>query len=400
MIDVIYEYRKLDEAIKNNKVKEVYLDNSATTRPYTEVTEFMDYINKEIYGNPSSLHKKGIEAEKMIKKARQSIADALDVSDKEIFFSSGGTETNNLAIIGYLRANPRKGRHVITSKIEHPSVLEVFKFLEENEYKVDYIDVDKNGIIDLELLKSKITSDTALISVMYVNNETGSIQPVDEIARIRNVRNKETALHVDAVQAFGKLRINPAKSGIDMLTMSSHKIHGPKGVGALYINKNIKVKPIIFGGGQEALIRSGTENLAGICGFALACELVHKNIDINWSNVLEMNNSLRDKLMEGFENITVISPQDASPYILNVSFKNLKGEVLLHHLEEKEIYVSTGSACSSRKNRRSHVLQAMGYSTDIIDGSIRISFSELNTMEDINIIADALENIVPRIRFK
>jgi len=360
----------------------------------------MNYINKFIYGNPSSLHKKGIEAEKMMKKARQSIADTLGASPKEIFFTSGGTESNNLAIIGYLRANPRKGKHVITSKIEHPSVLEVFKFLEENGYNVDYIDVDKNGIIDLEMLKKKISKETALISIMYVNNEIGSIQPIDEIVKIRNTCNKETVFHVDGVQAFGKFKINPAKSGIDLLTISSHKIHGPKGVGALYVNEKVRIKPIIFGGGQETLIRSGTENLAGICGFGLACEICNENINANWSKVLEINKYFRNKLKENIKDIIIISPEDASPYILNVSFKNIKGEVLLHHLEEKEIYISTGSACSSRKSKRSHVLQAMGLSGDIIDGSVRFSFSEINTLEEIDYTVDALKEIIPKIRFK
>ncbi|HHV94943.1 MAG TPA: cysteine desulfurase [Clostridiaceae bacterium] len=397
---MIREQEIIKEYEENGKVQEVYLDNSATTRPYDEVAEYMNYINKFIYGNPSSLHKKGIEAEKMMKKARQSIADTLGASPKEIFFTSGGTESNNLAIIGYLRANPRKGKHVITSKIEHPSVLEVFKFLEENGYNVDYIDVDKNGIIDLEMLKKKISKETALISIMYVNNEIGSIQPIDEIVKIRNTCNKETVFHVDGVQAFGKFKINPAKSGIDLLTISSHKIHGPKGVGALYVNEKVRIKPIIFGGGQETLIRSGTENLAGICGFGLACEICNENINANWSKVLEINKYFRNKLKENIKDIIIISPEDASPYILNVSFKNIKGEVLLHHLEEKEIYISTGSACSSRKSKRSHVLQAMGLSGDIIDGSVRFSFSEINTLEEIDYTVDALKEIIPKIRFK
>jgi len=380
--------------------REIYLDNCATTKPYSEVIEYMNYVNKEVYGNPSSLHRKGIEAEKLIKKARQSIADSIDVLNKEIFFTSGGTEANNLAIIGYLKANPRKGRHIITSKIEHPSVLEVFKSLQDEGYNVEYIDVDKNGIIDLEILKSKISSETALISVMYVNNETGSIQPVDEIANIRNACNSDTVFHVDAVQAFGKLKIKPGKSKIDMLSISSHKIHGPKGVGALYKTGNIKIRPIIFGGGQETLIRSGTENLVGICGFGLASEISQNNINSSWKKVLELNELFRIKLKESIEKITILSPQDASPYILNVSFADVKGEVLLHHLEEKEIFVSTGSACSSRKNRHSHVLQAMGCHSNIIDGAVRFSFCEENTVEDIKFTIEALKEIIPKIALK
>jgi len=379
--------------------KEIYFDNSATTRPFDEVIDYMSYINREVYGNPSSLHTKGIEAERLMKKSRETIANSLDVSSKEIFFTSGGTEANNLAILGYLRANPRKGRHVLTTKIEHPSILEVFKYLQEEGYSVDYIDVDQNGIIDLDMLENKITSDTALISVMYVNNEMGAIQPINEIASIRNMCNKETILHVDAVQAYGKLQIKPIKSNINMITFSSHKIHGPKGVGALYKEDKIKIKPIILGGGQETLVRSGTENIPGICGFGLAAEIIHNNIENNWNTVSELNKMFRMMLEENIEEFSIISPQNSSPYILNVSFSNVKGEVLLHHLEEKNIYVSTGSACSSRKNKHSHVLKAMGYKSNKIDGAIRFSFCEFNSKQDIIETINALKEIIPKIRY-
>lgn len=400
--------------------KEVYLDNSATTRPYDDVTDYMSLINKDMYGNPSSLHTKGVEAEKLVKKAREAIAQSIDVEPKNIYFTSGGTESNNLAILGYLKANPRKGKHVVTTKIEHPSVLEVFKYLEGEGYKVDYIDVDKHGIILLDMLKEKISDDTSLISVMYVNNETGTIQPIEEIARLRNIRNKGTVLHVDAVQAYGKLKIRPKKSGIDLMTISSHKIHGPKGVGAFYSREGIRIQPVILGGGQESLIRSGTENVPGICGFGLAAEIIHNNIDQNWDKVTKLKEMFtkllnqygnyideietkaedKDKAEEKEKDLykyDIVSPENASPYIVNVSFDSIKAEVLLHHLAEKGIFVSTGSACSSRKAKYSHVLQAMSVNPSKIEGAIRFSFSAENKEEDVIYAVNALKEIIPKI---
>jgi cysteine desulfurase len=380
--------------------REVYLDNSATTRPYDDVLDYMNYVNKNTYGNPSSLHTKGIEAEKLVKKARSIIAQSIDVESKDIYFTSGGTESNNLAILGYLKANPRKRKHIITTKIEHPSVLEVFKYLEGEGYRADYIDVDKDGVILLDMLMDKINEDTALISVMYVNNETGTIQPIEEIARIRNIRNNDTVLHVDAVQAYGKLKIKPEKLGIDLMTFSSHKIHGPKGVGALFSRKGIRIQPIIWGGGQELSIRSGTENVPGICGFGLSADITHNNIDKSLEKVTKLKRMFAKLLRESIEEeeYEIISPENSSPYIINVSFNNIKAEVLLHHLGEKSIFVSTGSACSSRKTRHSHVLQAMGVSPQKIDGAIRFSFSAENEKEDVITTIKALKEILPKIR--
>ncbi len=378
--------------------REIYLDNSATTKPLNEVVNYINTINTYYYGNPSSLHSKGIEAEKLVKKARQAIADSLNADAKEMVFTSGGTEANNLAILGYLEANPRKGRHVITSSIEHPSVLEVFKYLEGKGYSVDYIKVGANGIIDVEDLRSKINDNTALISIMHVNNEVGSLQPVEEIARIRNSVNREAVLHVDAVQAYGKIKITPRKSGIDMLSASSHKIHGPKGVGALYVSRNIRIKPILLGGGQESLLRSGTENVSGIGGFGLASETVLKSIDANYSAVGALKEKLLKALKENLEAFTPVSPEEGLPYILSLSFESVRSEVLLHHLEERGIFVSAGSACSSRKNVHSHVLKAMGFKTSNIEGTIRISLSPFNTEEDIYETVEALKEIIPRIK--
>jgi len=381
-------------------IREIYLDNSATTRPYDEVIEFMNKINREMYGNPSSLHSKGIEAERLIKEARETIAGTLGVDSRDIYFTSGGTESNNLAIMGFLRANPRKGKHVITTKIEHPSVLEVCKHLSENGYKVDYIGVDGRGIIDLEMLKASITKDTALISVILVNNETGSVQPLDEIVRIKNSVNRDTAIHVDAVQAYGKLMIQPEKTGVDLLTASSHKIHGPKGVGALYVSRKVRVKPVIFGGGQESQLRSGTENVPGICGFGLAAKITFGRIEENLARVEKLKMLFIDKLKEKVDDFSVLSPEEASPYILSVSFRGIKAEVLLHHLEREGVYVSTGSACSSRKRLHSHVLTAMGFKACDIEGALRFSFSAQNTEEDVHGAVDALAGILPAIRRK
>jgi len=380
--------------------REIYLDNSATTRPFDEVIEYMGLINKTVYGNPSSLHLKGIEAEKHVRKSREAIAKTLDINPKELIFTSGGTESNNMAVIGYLRANPRKGKHVITTKIEHPSILEVFRYLETLGYLVDYIDVDRNGIVNLNMLKEKISDDTALVSVMYVNNEVGSIPPIDEIAKTIKGRNKNTAFHVDAVQAYGKLKLNPKKSGIDLMSISSHKIHGPKGVGALFVRESVKIEPILFGGGQESLLRSGTENVPGICGFGLAAEMIHSKLDENYEKVAGLKNLFIELLEMNIEGFTVISPENSSPYIINVSFDNLKAEVLLHHLEEKGIFVSTGSACSSRKKKYSHVLEAMGIKSDSLEGALRFSLCGQNSERDIIETVDALKEIIPRIRIK
>lgn len=380
--------------------REIYLDNSATTKPLEEVCDYINQINKEVYGNPSSMHTKGIEAERLVKKARESIARSLNVDSKEVYFTSGGTESNNWAIRGYLDANTRRGKHVITTEIEHPSVLEVFKNLETRGYRVDYLKVDKSGIVDLEELRQKITSDTSLISVMYINNEIGAIQPIDEIVKIKNEVNNETAVHVDAVQAYGKIKILPKKSGIGMMSVSSHKIHGPKGVGALYMDKSIKVKPILFGGGQESQVRSGTENVSGISGFGLAVEKYFESINERSNKVTELKKKFIEILSENIDGFTVLSRENSSPYIVSISFKNVKAEVLLHHLEERNVFVSTGSACSSRKNIHSHVLTAVGVNSKEIDGALRFSFSGFNTEEDIIDTVNFIKEILPRIRYR
>lgn len=376
---------------------EIYLDNSATTRQYDEVTAIMADVASNKYGNPSSLHTKGIEAEKLIRTARETIADSLGVEPKEIYFTSGGTESNNLAIRGFLEANPRKGKHIITTKIEHPSVLELFHYLAGQGYNIDYLDVDGNGLVSMPELREKIHSETALISLILVNNETGTIQTIKDISAIRDELNPQTCIHVDGVQTYGKIVFFPMKSGVELLSLSSHKIHGPKGTGALYVSKKARIKPLFYGGGQEALMRSGTENVPGITGFGLAAKLIMKGLEENCKKVSLLNKTFIEKLSQSGILHKVNSPQNASPYILNISFEGVKAEVLLHHLEQKGIFVSTGSACSSHKNSRSHVLTAMTVPANLIDGAIRFSFSSFNTIQEIHLTLEALKEIIPII---
>ena len=376
----------------------IYFDNSATTRPYNEVIEKMNYISLNDYGNASSLHSMGITAQKHLNDSRLKIANALNVDKSEIYFSSGGTESNNIAVWGCLKANTKARKHVITSKVEHPSILEIFKQLEIEGYIVDYINVDKNGVILLNELESLINKDTALVCIIHVNNEVGTIQPLKEISRIIKVKNKNTLFHVDAVQSFGKIKINPKQCGIDLLSMSAHKIHGPKGVGALYKDKNIKISPVIYGGGQESKIRSGTENVPGICGFGLACEIIHEGIDKNREIISELKAYFIELLKSLEIEHKILLPEKSIQNILSVSFPDTKSEVVLRCLQEKNIFASAGSACSSRKSLKSHVLRAVSLDKKIIDGTIRFSFSEFNTLEEINYTAKVLKTITNRFK--
>ena len=376
---------------------EIYFDNSATTRQYDEVTAWMSEVAENTYGNPSSLHTKGIEAEKLIKTAREAIAASLGAEPKEIYFTSGGTESNNLAIRGYLEANPRKGKHLITTKMEHASVMEVYHHLEELGYSVDYIDADEKGRLDIQDFKEKLKQETALISVNLINNETGAIQQLEEISAIRDRFNPQAVIHADGVQAYGKISVIPAKTGIELLSVSSHKIHGPKGVGALYTSKKLRLKPLFYGGGQEALLRSGTENVPGIAGFGLASEITFGKLGNSHERVSTLKKSFMDQLTESGIRHHIISPPGSSPYILNAAFEDVRAEVLLHHLEQKGIFVSTGSACSSHKNTRSHVLTAMKIPNQLIDGAIRFSFSGFNTLDEVNTAVEAIKEIIPII---
>lgn len=379
-------------------MKEVYLDNSATTKISDEAAKAVYDVMTKFYGNPSSLHNKGIEAEKLMTQAREQIATVLGVTPKEIFFTSGGTESNNLAIRGTVQAMKRQGNHLITTKIEHPSVLEVFKQLESEGFDVTYLNVDSKGNISLEELKESITPKTILVSMMYVNNEVGSILPIEGAGEIIK-QNKNTIFHVDGVQAFGKIPLVPKLKNIDLLSMSSHKIHGPKGVGALFIREKTKITPIFQGGGQERGLRSGTENVPGIAGFGVAAASIQKNLTVWQSKMQQLKENLKLKSLNQIPDTILNGPTTGgAPHILNISFLGVKGEILLHYLESHGIYVSTGSACSSNKQGKSHVLSALGKSFDEIDGAIRFSLSHHITQEDIDYTVDVLKKEVAEIR--
>ncbi|MGI6038079.1 MAG: cysteine desulfurase family protein [Limnochordia bacterium] len=374
---------------------EIYLDNSATTRPHQQVLEAMWPIFMERYGNPSSLHNKGLEGEQVLSQARRQVATLLGVKPEEIYYTSGGTESNNLAIQGVARAFSHRGRHIITSVIEHPSVLETVKALEKQGYHGTYLPVDRSGLIDPEDLAAHIGPETILVTIAHVNNEMGAIQKLEELGRIiKKVGPRAPFFHVDAVQSFGKLDLKPRLWGVDLLTISGHKIHGPKGSGALYIREGVEIEPILWGGGQEANLRSGTENVPGIGGLGEAARLAQDG-----PQAYEYVQNLKDSFLAQLKVDYVLnSPPGTSPYILNVSFPPLSGEIIVHSLEEKGVYVSTGSACSSRSHRSSHVLEALGLSQQERAGAIRISFSRYNTLEEVMEGARRLTEVVKELR--
>lgn len=378
--------------------KVVYFDQSATTRPFPEVSREMERIHRVIYGNPSSLHHLGLVAEKELKRCRAILADSLRVSPQELYYTSGGTESNNWALRGYLEANPRSGKHLIVSAVEHPSVLETARYIEQQGYELSLLPVGKDGVVDLTRLENLLRPDTALVSVMHVNSETGAIQPIEEIHRILKRCNPQTVLHVDGVQSYGKLAVFPARLGADLLSLSAHKIHGPRGVGALYVRKGIRLAPLLQGGGQEGGLRSGTENLAAIAGFSLAAKRLMEEREERYAKVEAFRNRFVEGLTQDIRGARILTdPTVSSPYIINVSFPGLRAEVLLHSLEMRDLYVSVGSACSSHKKNRSHVLTAMGVSTACIDGAIRISLSGNNTMEEVERALEILQAEVKKL---
>lgn len=375
---------------------EIYFDNSATTAPYKEVCETVAETMRRIYGNPSSLHRLGKAAEDLLTDCREKVARSIGASADEIIFTSGGTESDNAAIIGYCTANKRRGNKIITSKIEHPAVLEAVKHLEQAGFEAVYLDVDENGVVSTEQLRDELDESTLLVSVMHVNNETGTIQPVEEIAAM--VHSVGAVFHVDAVQSYGKIKIDVKKLGADLLTVSAHKVHGPKGVGALYIKKGVRISPVIHGGGQEKGLRSSTENLPAIAGFAKAADIMLSNFDNATSKMAEIKAHFANKLKESIENIVVNTPEESVCSVLNISFVGIKSEVLLHVLEDKGIYVSSGSACSSHKKGRSHVLTAMGKRDNVTDSSLRFSFCGGNTVEEADAAIAVLTEQVPVLR--
>ena len=375
---------------------EAYLDNSATTRCADEVIEKVVKVMGTDYGNPSSKHMKGVEAENYIKEATKVIAKTLKCQEKEILFTSGGTESNNMAIIGTAMANKRRGNHVIVSSVEHASVKEPFNFLEENGFEVTYLPVDENGLVSIQDLKEALDDNTILVAVMYANNEIGTIEPIEEIGQVVKEYNKDIVFFVDAIQAYGKFKIYPNKLNIDLMSVSSHKIHGPKGSGFLYIKEGTKISPIIFGGGQQKGMRSGTENVPGIVGLAVACEkMIGKNYE-NAEKIREVKEYFQERIKE-IEDIKDNSGK--APHVASISFKKLRSEVLLHALEDREIYVSSGSACSSNKKQAvSGTLNAIALSDEFKDGTLRFSFSIENTKEEVDETIKALKELVPMLR--
>ncbi len=379
---------------------EVYLDNSATTMCYPDVGELVYKVMCQDYGNPSSMHKKGVQAEHYIRDAKETIARLLKVNAKELIFTSGGTESDNLALIGCARANRRNGNHLITTSIEHPAILNTMRYLEEKEgFRVTYLPVDEYGRVKLDALKEALCPETILVSIMYVNNEVGTVQPVQEAVKIAKQYKPSILFHTDAVQGYGKYRIYPKRMGIDMLSASGHKIHGPKGVGFLYVDSKVKIHPVIFGGGQQKDMRSGTENVPGIAGLGLASRMIYQD--------MEMKNALMRELKEYFiEEISGIgqtkvhglTDEGSAPHIVSVGIAGVRSEVLLHALEDKGIYVSSGSACASNHPAVSGVLKGIGAAREYLDATLRFSMSEFTTKEEIDYTLETLYNVIPMLR--
>lgn len=378
---------------------EVYLDNSATTRCFDQVAELAAKVMTLDYGNPSSMHNKGVDGEKYLRHAREVIAKNLKVNEKEILFTSGGTESDNMALIGTAFANQRAGRHLITTQIEHPAILQAMQYLEKQDFEVTYLPVDTNGQVKLEELQRALRKDTILVSIMHTNNEIGSLQPIAEAGAMIKAFNPAIVFHVDAVQGYGKFRIHPKRMNIDLLSVSAHKIHGPKGIGFLYINEKIKIHPIIFGGGQQKGMRSGTENVPAIAGMALAIETMYQNLDEEVEKLYHLKQHFIEGVMKIDDvKINGLTGRDSAPHVVSVSIRGVRSEVLLHALEDKGIFVSAGSACASNKPSISATLQAIGVEKDLLDSTIRFSFSVFTTAEEIDYTLQNMYAIIPMLR--
>lgn len=379
---------------------EIYFDNSATTKCYESVRDIVVKTLMDDFGNPSSMHQKGVEGENYLKEAAAIIAKVLKVNEKEVFFTSGGTESNNWSLIGGAMANKRSGNHIITTAIEHPAVSEPVRFLEEQGFRVTRLGVDADGIISMEELEQALTEDTILVSTMYVNNEMGAVQPVEAIAKLVHAKCPKALYHVDAIQAFGKYEIYPKRMGIDLMSASGHKVHGPKGVGLLYMNEKAKVSPIILGGGQQRGMRSGTDNVPSIAGFGQAVKEIYKNRSEKNAYLYDLKKYMIQRLSELDDVVIHGNREDAksAPHIINVSFVGVGSEVMLHTLEDRGIYVSAGSACSTHKRSKSPSLTAIGASGEEIDSSVRFSFTEENTKEEVDTVMDVLKQVLPMLR--
>lgn len=378
---------------------EAYFDNSATTRVLDEVKDIVVKTMTIDYANPSAKHRLGMEAEQYIRTARTEIAKTLRAAEKEILFTSGGSESNNMALIGTALANQRAGKHIISTAIEHASVYNPLEYLETLGFEVTFLSVDHDGHISLKELEDALRPDTILVSVMYVNNEVGAVEPIDEISRIIKTKNPKTLLHVDAIQAYGKYVIRPKKQGIDLLSVSAHKIHGPKGVGFLYIGSGVKVKPLIYGGGQQNNMRSGTENVPGVAGLGVAAREMYTNHEEKIRHLVELKDYMTDRMAE-VEGTVVNSKKglESAPQIVSVSFEGVRSEVLLHALEDKQIYVSSGSACSAHHPGVSGTLKGIGVAPRLLDSTLRFSFGLFNTKEEIDYCIDTLKSLLPVLR--
>ena len=378
---------------------DAYFDNSASTKVSEKAIDIMLKTMREDYANSSAKHIKGVDAEKYVKDAAETIAKTLKVKKSEIIFTSGGTESNNMALLGTAMAKKRHGKHIIISGIEHPAVYMPATFLAEEGFELTVLPVDKTGRVDLEVLKESIREDTILVSIMYVNNEIGAVEPVDEISKIIKSKNANTLFHVDAIQAYTKFKINPKTQGIDMLSASGHKFHGPKGVGFLYIDGNVKINPIIFGGGHQRGMRSGTLNTTGIAGMGVAAKEAYDEFDNRIEKIKSLKNFIMDELEKTDGAVLNTGRGDNfAPQIISVSFEDIRAEVLLHALEDRGIYVSSGSACSSNHPGISGTLKAVGIREDLLDATIRISLSELNNMDEAKYLIDNLKELLPLLR--
>lgn len=382
---------------------EIYLDNSATTRVYPEVAALIMKIMTEDYGNPSSMHNKGVEAEKYVTEATKQIAKAMKVQEKEILFTSGGTESDNLALIGTAMANKRAGMHIITTKVEHPAILNTVKYLEGEGFEIDYLSVDKYGVISLDELRKKLRKDTILVSIMHTNNEVGAVMPIAEAGALIKANNPATLFHVDAVQGFGKAEIFPKKMNIDLLSISGHKIHGPKGIGILYINEKVKIKPVSYGGGQQKGLRNGTLNVPGIAGVGLAVKMITDELNKEREKLYELKSfflqeaAKLDKVtINGCRQLEdgVFDVKVTAPHIMNISVNGIRSEVMLHALEERGVFVSAGSACASHSKKESSTLKSMGASAESMDGALRFSMSVFTTKEELEKAIAALKEVI------
>ncbi len=387
----------------------IYLDNSATTRPFDRVTQCVAKVMQNVYGNPSSMHMAGVEAERRVREAKDIIASVMKVDAKNIYFTSGGTESDNLAIIGSATAQKRAGMHLITTKTEHPAVLETMKHLEDQGYTVTYLDVKDDGRVDKEALKAALREDTVLVSVMHVNNEIGSVNDIEELSGIVRSYDPAILFHTDAVQSFGKMDVHPKRMGADMVSVSGHKIHGPKGVGILYISDRAKVRPIIFGGGQQKGMRSGTENVPGIAGMGLAAGMVYDDLKAVTGRMFDLKEyfirrlcDLPDVYINGLPDHDEKGLKDAvamtAPHIVSASFAQVRAEVLLHALEAEGIYVSAGSACASNKHSKSATLAAIRVPADLAESTLRFSFSGDTSREELDRTIEVLEKELPILR--